>query len=149
MIVDLHTLNEESYARHKQYWEGKNDVGITFSLREDADAEKIVAFLLSHLPDDFAITILSDFVEHESISTKVLSLILDKEIRSCSVSICLRNDLPQELLQRCLRTSDVDVLEHAVFNNRVTVSDCEKLLSTPMGQQAKKAIERAIQLKGK
>lgn len=70
-------------------------------------------FLLDRLPNDFAFGVLSDLVEsYDHIPEKLLLLLFGYGDSACNVSICLKTDLSERLMQQCRESQDPNVVEH-------------------------------------
>jgi len=108
-------INEDIVNNHFLFAEKEWESEPYIALMIDISAENlylIVINLLSMLPNNLAFAILADLVEREDFPIVLLSEVYDKGDKACKVSICLRDDLPLEVIKRCENTDDPDVGIH-------------------------------------
>ncbi len=150
MLLELpRRLDDLAQVRdYAKTWSESDDV--RYELPDNLSREEIASYfstLMPLLPDDFANSVLADLAEHPNTDPSWLENLFELGDTGCKVGICLRADLSRELLDRCLRETSTDLLEHVVFNDAVTISECEELLKTTEGKQVRSVIERAIEQK--
>lgn len=124
----------------------------TYSIPNDLSIDEIRGYysvFMSKLPNVFAFIILEEIAELENTPWDLLESLFEKGDTGCMVSICCRPDLPDNMLKKCLSSSNTDVLEHIVFHKKVSITDCEALLLRPLEDYVVETIQRAISQKRK
>jgi len=141
-------LSGSDFVALRVAWNVAQDASIVLPLQLSLDEiTDLVRFLGKQLPDDFASTVLADLVERPETPINLLESLFESADIGLQVAICIRTDLSGYLLEKCLSSTVPDVIEHIVFNKAISISDCERLLTTPPGRAAENAIRRAIEIK--
>jgi hypothetical protein len=141
-------LDDQQIDQWEEVW--NNTDNITYSVPNDLSVDEINGYfckLINKLPNDFALTILCEIAEIKNTPWDLLQKLFEIGDTSCMVSICCRPDLPDNMLTKCLNSSNPDVLEHVVFHKKVSTKDCEALLQRPLENHTLEAIRRAISQK--
>jgi len=141
--------NEQELENFEQIWKDADNVTCIYpSNLTEEEICKYFNIFMPKLPNEFATEVLADIAERdENIPTHLLEALYEKGSIACQVSICLRQNLPTVLFEKCLKTKILDVLSHIIFNKKVSKSKCEALLQTSLGKQIQEVIERAISQK--
>lgn len=113
----------------------------------DHEARHLYDIFVKHRRNVVAMEVLFALAEHPDTPSDVLRLIYQNGDTGCQVSVCLRPDLPRDLVAQCLESTSLDVLEHVIFSERVSIEDCQVLMRTERGRKIWSAIERAIAMK--
>jgi hypothetical protein len=98
-------------------WEMESCISLIIDISGE-NLYSVVVNLLSMLPNNLAFGVLADLVEREDFPVVLLSEVYDKGDKACKVSICLRDNLPLEIIERCENTDDLDVHEHYMQRHR-------------------------------
>jgi hypothetical protein len=76
------------------------------------DAAKMTLYLLRKIPRDLAFSVLADLAEMYSLRPNLLEKIFDHGDERCKSSVCLRNDLPAHLEEKCRNSPYGSVRDH-------------------------------------
>jgi hypothetical protein len=101
------------FKQQKRICDSRRNVSIT--IPEDLseiEVEQLFEFLLPTLPNRFAFWVLGDIAESYDVPMPLLERLFDYGDTGCNVTICLKDDLSQELLSKCALSEDDDVTEH-------------------------------------
>jgi hypothetical protein len=118
-----------------------------YCLPRDLSIEEIrdyFSVLMNRLPSEFVSDILGELAELDKTPWDLLESLFENGDSNCNVSICCRPDLPDNMLKKCLISSDQLVIEHIVFHEKVSIQQCESLLRRPLENSTVQAIYRAI-----
>lgn len=91
--------------------------------------------------------LLGELAEHQNCAIELLTRLFDANDPAVRVAIALRRDIPESLLEKILDCNDECVIEHVVFNPKVRITDCERLLKRARSPSVVQAIQRALQSK--
>jgi len=147
--IKIHTrLNAAELAALRSTWSTSQDASIVLPLHcAPEEVNRLVKFLGEQLPDEFSSTILADLIEEYEVPIQVLAPLFDRADIGLQVTICTRPDINKSLFDKCLNSTVPEVVEHVIFNNSVSLADCERLLTTSTGKAAENAIRRAMEIK--
>lgn len=141
-------LNEFIFENLKTAWVKSENVSLVMPSKLSLNEIKsLFLFFEAHLRDEFTSVIMSELAEMNEVPIAFLERIFDQVDIGTQVTISLRSDISDSLLQKCLSSSYPEVLSHVVFNSLVSISDCEFLLNSENGRKVRKDIQRAIELK--
>ena len=105
------TLNE--FEKLNQIWDANKNVSLQLPEEfSDVEMEQIFKLLLTRLPNEFAFCILENFAEQQKISMDLLGELFDHGDTGCCVTICLRDDLTHDFVERCVSSNINEVREH-------------------------------------
>jgi hypothetical protein len=141
------TLDHASFLALSEKWKKARNASI--ELPELAGGEGLIELVIGFVPDEFAYAVLQELAELDKLSIGSLHRLFDVGNPAIHVSLCLRPDLPKDLLERFLTSTDENVLQHVVFNPAVSAEQCQSLLSNKISPQLAGAISRAISQKRK
>jgi hypothetical protein len=108
-------LDIDEFSKLEQIWHSEEYENMSIILPEnlsDVEAEQLFRFLLSVLPNELAFSLLADLAEGWNVSTSLLSELFSYGDTGCNVTICLRDNLNQELMSKCISSEDDNVKEH-------------------------------------
>ncbi len=100
-----------------------------------------------HRPKVVAFEGLFALAEHPDTPADILRSIYENGDTACQVAVCTRPDIPRPLVERCLGSTNADVLEHVVFSELVSIEDCQVLMASERGRRVWSYIERAVAIK--
>jgi len=110
LIINENIVNNNFLNAAKE-WESEPCIALII----DISAENLYAVLvklLNILPNNLAFCILADLVERDDFPVDLLGEVYDKGNKACKVAVCLRDNLPLEIMKLCETTDDLDVREH-------------------------------------
>lgn len=113
-------INESSYDNMVSIWRKHKDVIIQIEKFASDELVNNIAFLLKRTSEKFASVLLSDIASQKNLTLQQLKEIFLKGDVSCKVSICLRDDLDNELRLWCTNSSEQIVSEHYKVRNANT-----------------------------
>jgi len=93
---------------------------------------------------DFASAVMSFFEGDERLDEQLMWLLWNSGCKDVRVGLCCRDDIPIEMLSKCLKSEDHNIIEHVAWNNRVSKNECKKLLLNELPDYVKDSIKRAI-----
>lgn len=143
-------IDGKELAELSKRWNAFDDVQI--ELPEDlsaADIKYITKICTENFADALAMAILSYVVDLNETPNNVLQEIYEKGDVGIKTAICLRDDIPNDLLNNCLESSEPNIIEHVVFNKAVSIEKCERLLAKTKEKFVRDAIVRAISIKNR
>lgn len=112
-------LDKSQFEKLEKIWNAQENVNLIFPENlSAADVEHIFGLLLPTLPNDFSFCILGNLAEGKNVSTSLLARLFDFGDTGCNVSICLRDNLSEEIMERCKNSDDDDVREHFLSRQR-------------------------------
>ncbi len=104
---------DQQFEKLLRQWDSATDAEIALPRKmTNSERDALIRFLLSKIPNALAFGALSDLAERPSVPTDLLTRIFDVGDIACKVSVCLRDDLTPELIERCRASSDPNVQEH-------------------------------------
>lgn len=143
-------MTEDYFKEITAKWISANNASLEIPLNLTPEvSNKLIKFLLNMLPNDLASTILTDLMDREETPMGLLESNFEYFDTGLQVAICTRKNLSGELISKCLSSLNSDVIEHIVFDNAVSITDCENLLNTEIGTKCEVTIRRAIEYKKK
>lgn len=105
------TVNE--FEKLNRIWDANKNVSILLPEEfSDVEVEQIFKLLLSRLPNEFAFCVLENVAEQQKVSVNLLRELFDHGDTGCCVTICLRDDLTGDLVERCMSSNNNEVREH-------------------------------------
>lgn len=110
LIITENIVNNHFLYAEKQ-WEEESHIDLSINIVTE-NLYSIVLILINRLPNKFASLILAELVEREDFPSTLLSEVFDKGDKACRVAICLRDNLPSEIIEKCEIADDIDVYKH-------------------------------------
>ena len=107
-------LDDSAFEKLARQWDNPVDatwVNTPFGM-ELQDAERMALYLLSKIPSDLAFSVLADLAEMYSLRPSLLEEVFEQGDERCKNSVCLRNDLPAHLEEKCRKSPYDSVREH-------------------------------------
>lgn len=104
------------FKRLSGIWDSTENITLQLDIKQ-SEAKTVVRALTSCLPNDLAYSIMSEIAENEKLDDDLMQLIFEKGDKGCKIAICLHEDLPQELKERCVQSADIDIKEHYMQGN--------------------------------
>lgn len=86
-------------------WESNSEIELITKVNA-SDTALVVPKLIEELPKELANYILADLLELPDFPIKYLREIYEKGDKGCKVSICLRQDIPQEITIMCEKSTE-------------------------------------------
>lgn len=111
--IDRYPSQDQYGLQRKRWAEAQNsEIRLPSNVLPD-EAYRWIDFLLKRIGDGFADSLLSSFVELDSVvDEQVLCQVLTLADKSARVSVCLKAGLGERLRNMCLSDDDDDVREH-------------------------------------
>ena len=104
------------FKRLSNIWDSTENITLQLDIKQ-SETKTVVRALTSYLPNDLAYSIMSEIAENEKLDDDLMQLIFEKGDKGCKIAICLHEDLPQELKERCVQSADIDIKEHYMQGN--------------------------------
>jgi hypothetical protein len=104
------------FKRLSDIWDSTENITLQLDIKQ-SETKTVVRALTSCLPNDLAYSIMSEIAENEKLDDDLMQLIFEKGDKGCKIAICLHEDLPQELKERCVQSADIDIKEHYMQGN--------------------------------
>ena len=107
------TLDQNKYDEFRAQWSDKDEICVFFAKINNLNKfRNLVEFILIQNDEDFKMALLSDLIEQEICTIDLLKRVFVlNDVGNC-VSICLRNDLDEELTVMCKNSNFAEVQEH-------------------------------------
>lgn len=107
--VDFKTLKKMELI-----WSKNENVSLIISEMHPAEVQRIFEFLTPKLPNIFYSSVLETLAERASTPVEILEVLFDSEDEGCQLSICMRDDLTDNLLVKCRNSPFAEVREHFI-----------------------------------
>ena len=123
---------------------------IDINLPTDLNYEQICKYInicTSLIPNELAEAILMDIAEMDSLAPELVVRMYDEVSEPIRISLCLRKDIPEGIVKKCIMSDNEDVIMHVVFNDIVTIHQCNEILNKYRQGHVVDAIKRAIAYK--
>ena len=112
-------LTENEFRKLNLIWDANRKVSVQIPEDlSDADVVRMFKLLLLTLPNEFAFCVLENLAEREKISMDLLSILFDHGETGCNVTICLRDDLSKDIIERCRSSNIEEVREHFLLKTK-------------------------------
>ena len=93
-------------------WDKNNNIDLTIEIMTEDEIRRVVDMLIPRLPCSLYESVLESLAERNETPPDCLLKIFCTNIESCQMSVCLRDDLNDELKYRCMKSEHKDVCEH-------------------------------------
>jgi hypothetical protein len=94
-------------------WDNEKNIAIEISREfETSELQSLVEMMVEGLPNNFLFAVLETLAERPYLTASLQNTIFIKGDVGCKTSICLRDDLDDNLKQKCSECKDDDVREH-------------------------------------
>lgn len=109
-------------------WDSERNVDLV--LPRDLNKKEIEHLFEVFFPrsSSLAASVLAELAEMKAAPWSMLEKYFRRNDPSLLIPICLRKDIPKTLLKKCLASSSLDLLEHAIFNPKVSIAEVQTLL---------------------
>ncbi len=104
-------------------------------------------YLIERKTLNLAVALLSELAEQKNLSRYLAKEIFFTGDVASQCAICMRSDLPDEILSECLKSNDARVLSALIFNTKVSIDMCRKLYENTEDEALLRALNRAIKVK--
>lgn len=111
MSISASTTDLE-FGRLAVLWDKNNNVDLTIDEMTEDEISRVVEMLIARLPCSLYESVLETLAERNETPLDCLLKIFCTNIESCQMSVCLRDDLDNELKCRCMNSEHKDVCEH-------------------------------------
>jgi hypothetical protein len=113
-IIKISSLTTKADLElYSKIWKSKENVAIEFvdKLSEEI-LRQLIPLLINRLPDDFSLALLCDLAEIDDVPQDLLMFIFENGDTACKVSVCLRGDLNESIMETCKNSNDPNVQAH-------------------------------------
>lgn len=106
-------LTHADLVEYSAQWDSEKNIAIEISSKlKGAELRRLVDLMITELPNIFFYAVLETLAERQNLPANLQRVIFLRGDTGCKTSICLRDDLDDDLKQKCSECEDDDVREH-------------------------------------